>query len=193
MEQLLKAQLKEKLQELVEELQKARKPEQQSKKKQPGVPPQTIDPEDHPPTLSHSQVSKLIGKAESSEHVAKQDMAKDESKAANPHMGRSVFTMDHVNEVAAMKDHKAAKARAHEIVDASSANTKNRAKIKQMIDSSKDPSHLAMGMSNHTLAHPSEGLKVTKGESPEQVDKEMRDVAKGETCTIAKNGQWSLS
>lgn len=79
-------------------------------------------------------------------------------------MGHSVFMMDHVNQVAAMKDHAAAKELAHGVVDSSSANPKNKMKIKAMINSSKNPAHLAMGMSNHILAHPSEGLKVVKGE-----------------------------
>lgn len=81
---------------------------------------------------------------------------------AAPKMGASVFNMDHIKDVAAMKDHAAAKAHAHSIVDASSANDKNRAQIKRMIDTSKSPSHLATGMSNHMLAHPGEGLKVIR-------------------------------
>lgn len=79
-------------------------------------------------------------------------------------VGHSVFTMDHVNQVAVMKDHAAAKELAHGVVDSSSANPKNKMKIKAMIDSSKNPAHLAQGMSNHILAHPGEGLRVIKGE-----------------------------
>lgn len=81
-----------------------------------------------------------------------------------PNRGHSVFTMDHVNEIAAMDDHGAAKKRAHEIVDGSSANSVNKAKIKMMINGSRNPAHLAQGMSNHILAHPSEGLRVIKDE-----------------------------
>lgn len=79
--------------------------------------------------------------------------------------GASVFTMDHVREIAATKDHDKAKSRAHAIVD-SDKNIRqvNRAKIKNMIDSSKGSAHLASGMSNHILAHPGEGLKVINKE-----------------------------
>ena len=88
---------------------------------------------------------------------------KEELEKAAP-KGSSVFNMNHVHEVAGMKDHGAAKAHAHSIVDSSTANPKNKAQIKNMINSSKSPSHLAQGMSNHVLAHPSEGLKVIKSE-----------------------------
>jgi|GEM_PF-3842167 len=77
-----------------------------------------------------------------------------------PHKGSSAFNMDHVREVSEMKDHAAAKAHAHKIVDASTANAGNKAKLKQMINSSRNTAHLAQGMSNHILAHPSENLKV---------------------------------
>lgn len=76
--------------------------------------------------------------------------------------GHSAFEMSHVHEISGMKDHGAAKQRAHAIVDASKANDVNRAKMKRMIDTSKNPRHLASGMSNHILAHPSEGLKTIK-------------------------------
>jgi len=79
-------------------------------------------------------------------------------------MGYSVFNMDHVNEVTKMKDHVAAKQRAHQILAGSTANAKNREKIKYMINSSRNTQHLARGMSNHILAHPAEGLKVVKSE-----------------------------
>ncbi len=80
--------------------------------------------------------------------------------AEAPHKGSSAFNMDHVREVSGMKDHAAAKAHAHKIVDASTANAGNKAKLKAMINGSKNVSHLAQGMSNHILAHPSENLKV---------------------------------
>jgi len=77
--------------------------------------------------------------------------------------GHSVFEQNHVNQIAAMKDHGAAKKTAHEIVDNNKTiNPKNRAKVKAMIDNAKSPAHLAIGMQNHILAHPSEGLKVVK-------------------------------
>lgn len=77
-----------------------------------------------------------------------------------PHKGSSAFNMDHVREVSGMKDHAAAKAHAHKIVEASTANAGNKAKLKTMINGSKNVAHLAQGMSNHILAHPSENLKV---------------------------------
>lgn len=95
-------------------------------------------------------------------------------KAATP-KGSSVFNMNHIYEVS-KKDHGAAKAHAHSIVDSSTANPKNKARIKNMIDSSKSTTHLVGGMSNHILAHPSEGLKVIKSEQ----------------LTFDENGQWSL-
>jgi len=81
--------------------------------------------------------------------------------------GHSVFTMNHVNEVSKMKDHGKAKEYAHNIVDSSSAQPHNKSSIKHMIDKSKSAQNLALGMSNHVLAHPSEGLKVVKGETPD--------------------------
>lgn len=92
---------------------------------------------------------------------AKEELEKAASKV---NMGHSSFTMDHVNEIANMKDHKAAKERAHSIVDKSTANPKNKVKMKTMINGSKNTNHLAQGMSNHVLAHPSEGLKVIKSD-----------------------------
>lgn len=79
-------------------------------------------------------------------------------------MGHSVFSMDHVNDVAGMKDHAKAKEYAHKIVDDSNAQPRNKASIKKMINDSKSAKHLAFGMSSHILAHPSEGLKVIKEE-----------------------------
>lgn len=84
-------------------------------------------------------------------------------KAEKPDMGHSAFTMDHVKQVAGMRDHGAAKILAHAAVDASTANKANRAKLKNMINSSRNSAHLAQGMSNHILAHPSENLKVGRG------------------------------
>ena len=81
----------------------------------------------------------------------------------NPHMGHSAFNMDHVKHITTLPDHRTAKDFAHSVVDKSSANPKNKAKLKQMINSSKDARHLAHGMSNHILAHPSENLKISRG------------------------------
>ena len=93
--------------------------------------------------------------------------------------------MDHVRQVAGMTDHGAAKKMAHSVVDGSGATSQNKAKMKMMIDKSRTPAHLAQGMSNHILAHPSEGLKVVsptaKGEGKEtKHDRCAREVgAKG--------------
>jgi hypothetical protein len=105
------------------------------------------------------------------------EKAATEGKPANTHMGHSVFNMEHVHEIMGTKDHAEAKAKAHSIVDASSANAGNKAKIKAMIDASKSPTTLAQGMSNHILAHPSEGLKVVKADRVEW--KKSVDLAKG--------------
>jgi hypothetical protein len=85
-------------------------------------------------------------------------------------MGHSSFTIDHVNQVATTKDHDAAKKIAHKAVDSSTANPKNKAKMKMMINSSRNTAHLAQGMSNYMLAHPSEGLKVVKDEDMNKAD-----------------------
>lgn len=92
-----------------------------------------------------------------------------------PNMGHSSFTMDHVNAVVKMPHHEA-KAYAHNIVDTSTANPMNKAKMKMMIDKSRSSGHLAQGMSNHILAHPSEGYAV-----------------KSEHMSVCKNGQWNIS
>lgn len=92
--------------------------------------------------------------------------------------GHSVFTMDHVNEVSKMRDHGKAKEYAHSIVDSSSAQPHNKYSIKNMIDKSKSAQNLAFGMSNHVLAHPSEGLKVVKEEGSELAKEESKLSAK---------------
>lgn len=116
-----------------------------------------------PPTLGgtatiNSQIGSPFGKKE------------DEGK------GHSSFTMDHVNAVVKMP-HREGQQYAHKIVEESTANPANKAKMKRMIIGSKSSAHLAQGMSNHILAHPSEGLRV----------------AKSEKLSTDKNGQWSLS
>lgn len=97
----------------------------------------------------------------------------DEQKS-DPKKGSSVFTMDHVNQVAANKDHGEAKKFAHSVVDSSSANPKNKAKIKMMINNSRNSAHLAQGMTNFILAHPGEGLRVVKSE--DVVEKAAKDM-----------------
>lgn len=117
-------------------------------------------------------------KNQNSSYAPAPNMAKEDKPAAAPHMGHSSFNMDHVKHVSGLKDHVEAKKYAHGVVESSSANPKNKAKMKSMIDGSKHVAHLATGMTNHMLAHPSEGLKVLKGEH--------------ETMCIAKNGQWDI-
>lgn len=89
-----------------------------------------------------------------SSHSADPEVKADWTKQAH----KPVFNMDHVNQVAGMKDHKAAKTHAHGIVDASNAKDETKHKIKSVIDSSKNVGHLATAMSNHILAH--QGLNV---------------------------------
>lgn len=95
-------------------------------------------------------------------------------------MGHSVFTMDHVREVSGMKDHAKAKEYAHGIVDASNAHERNKSSIKHMIDKSRNVKDLVFGMSNHVLAHPSEGLRVISSarkaeEAPDETAKEKTE------------------
>lgn len=78
--------------------------------------------------------------------------------------GHSVFNMDHVNSVSEMKDLGEAKTFAHSLVDGSNAIPKNKLSIKKMINDSRSIKNLAIGMSNHILAHPSVGLRVVKEE-----------------------------
>lgn len=75
-------------------------------------------------------------------------------------MGSSVFSMDHVNQVATMTNLAEAKKFATNILENSTANAGNKAKIKKVIESSRTVLNLATAMSNHILAHPAEGLKV---------------------------------
>lgn len=110
-----------------------------------------------------------------SEEFAKGAAVKVPAEDSTSKRGESVFTMDHVNHVVAMKNHDEAKNFAHGIVDASSANPKNKAKIKAMIHSSRSPAHLAQGMSNFILAHPQHGLKVIKNENAgKEIEKHIK-------------------
>lgn len=90
-----------------------------------------------------------------------------------PKKGQSVFTMDHVNQVAGMKNHGEAKQFAHGIVNNSTATDENKKKIRLAIERSRSPGHLAQTMANHVLAHPGEGLRVIKGESLDKAAKDM--------------------
>lgn len=75
-------------------------------------------------------------------------------------MGCSVFNMDHVRQVAVMTNLNEAKKFALDLLNNSTANVTNKAKIKKIIESSRTIVNLATTMSNHLLAHPGEGLKV---------------------------------
>lgn len=112
------------------------------------------------------------------EDVKKAQPERAESvEPASPMKGHSTFTMDHIAHVSAMKDHGAAKQAAHDVVDSSTAKPENKMKMKRMINTSKGVSHLAQGMANFMLAHPSEGLKtlgVNKAENPDKkADEEL--------------------
>lgn len=99
------------------------------------------------------------------------EMAKDDDQKG----GHSVFTMDHVRQVAGMKDHGKAKELAHGVVDSNkTALASTKSKIKGIIDRSRNTRDLAMAMSNHIMAHPSEGLKViNKSELSKEDGSEM--------------------
>ena len=84
-------------------------------------------------------------------------------KAAKPKISRGFFKLDHLHEVLKQKDHSGAKEYAHSVVDSNEGATPaNKSKAKRMIDGSKHTNHLAIGMSNFMLSHPSEGLGVNK-------------------------------
>jgi hypothetical protein len=72
---------------------------------------------------------------------------------------RSVFTMQHANDVLGM-NHADGKTHLNNIVDNSSANDKNKTKIKAAINSSKSPTALAHMVSNHFLAAGGGGTKT---------------------------------
>ena len=72
---------------------------------------------------------------------------------------RSVFTMQHANDVLGM-NHADGKTHLNNIVDNSSATDKNKTKIKTAINSSKSPTALAHMVSNHFLAAGGNGAKT---------------------------------
>jgi hypothetical protein len=122
-----------------------------------------------------------------------------EDKKSPTGKGYSTFTMDHVKEIASMKDHSAAKKRAHEIIDGSSAKPANRAKMKMMVNGSRSSDHLAQGMSNFMLAHPGEGLavvgRVNKDEDgeEEQLDKAQKSQEKAVNKPDASDSKGGVS
>jgi hypothetical protein len=72
---------------------------------------------------------------------------------------RSVFSMSHANEVLSMK-HEDAKKHLHSIVDGSTANAGNKAKIKAAINGSKNVKALSGLVANHILAAGGGGTKT---------------------------------
>ena len=96
------------------------------------------------------------------EELSKSDFAESYETLEKVGMKSGMFTIAHTHELAGQTDHGAAKKRAHEIVDASSANPKNKFDAKKMINSSRNVKHLTVGAGNFLLAHPSEGLGMGK-------------------------------
>ena len=122
-----------------------------------------------------------------------------EDKKSPTGKGYSTFTMDHVKEIASMKDHSAAKKRAHEIIDGSAAKPANRAKMKMMVNGSRSSDHLAQGMTNFMLAHPGEGLavvgRVKKDEDgeEEQLDKAQKSQERAVNKPDASDSKGGIS
>lgn len=172
------SELKEKLEELISQLQELKKSQSERPKKQkklPPVPPPIASEEDHPPKLSEKEAMRLVkeDKEECTEvlktlpngqwvlekNYARKLSADKEVKPDWTKTGhKSVFDMDHVNAVMGMKSHDEAKKYAHSIVDSSSAKDETKRKIKGVIDNSKSVSHLGQAMANHILSH--QGLNV---------------------------------
>jgi hypothetical protein len=71
---------------------------------------------------------------------------------------KGFFSSEHLHEVLAKPTHTEAKNYAHSLVDSSGAHEHNKVKARDMINRSKNPRHLAQGMANFMMAHPSEGL-----------------------------------
>jgi hypothetical protein len=80
-------------------------------------------------------------------------------------MERGFFNMGHVHEILGSANHDAAKEKARDLVNRSNATESNRKKAHLMINASKNQGHLAQGISNFILAHPSENLKVAKSKA----------------------------
>lgn len=75
------------------------------------------------------------------------------------------FVQKHVNDVASMKDLRAATAYATEVIDSfikqhPQVHPDNVRKARAIVSKSRTTLQLAMAMQNFILAHPSEGLKV---------------------------------
>jgi len=77
--------------------------------------------------------------------------------------GHSMFTMEHVQHICTLSSLIEAKDYALLVVKNSTANAKNKLNIAKMISCSRSIPTLALSMSNHILAHPSEHLAVSRG------------------------------
>ena len=74
--------------------------------------------------------------------------------------GHSVFDIEDVRKVVQMGKLAEAKAYALDKIANSTANSKNKTQISEIVKKSTSVNSLATAMTNHILAHPSEGLKV---------------------------------
>lgn len=79
---------------------------------------------------------------------------------------QSAITMDHVKHIATIKDHEAAKAQAHSLVDSSrSVSLAKKNILKSTIDKSKNTKDLALKLSEHVLTHGSRKFKVKSAQA----------------------------
>ena len=67
--------------------------------------------------------------------------------------GQGMFTMDLINEIAAMRDLAAAKVKVAEAIKLSSANADNKEKGYRLINQSRTINTLVIGMANFSLSH----------------------------------------
>jgi hypothetical protein len=95
--------------------------------------------------------------------------AGDNEQVGQSGIKRGIFSVSHVHNALSANSHEEAKNAAKAAVNESSASDENKKKASAMINSSKNQRHLAQGISNFMLAHPSEGLRVVKA------DRDLRD------------------
>jgi len=74
--------------------------------------------------------------------------------------GQGMFTMDFINEIAAMRDLAAAKAKVAARGDVSGATDENKQKAMRMVHNARTCNNLIFGMANFSLSH--QGLGVAK-------------------------------
>ena len=107
--------------------------------------------------IAYSVGKKKYGKAgmeHKAEAARKNDDEAEKMEKAIPGIdSKHIFSMDHIKSVSEHKDHGAAKKLAHSAIESSNARVENKHKARQMVDSSKSPSHLAQGMTNFHMAH----------------------------------------